>query len=773
MTKESMTIKRLYLLLLFLCVGVWGVQGQTFQVRGTVVDAHREPIEVFDVVALRADSTAVIGETFFNGTFELDCPKETSLLKVSAMNYIPYYLLLDSTKLNDTSCIDSITLQEQPIALGEVVVSTRRPLVKLSGDSYVVDISKTYLAEVGTFMDVARRVPGIIVSPQGGIAVMGKPRVLINLNGRAIRRTSELQTLQSNRIKSISVDRNPSTMYASTYDAVINVVTTDAIQDYLHIIVADQLSISRELSNSSSLAFNARSKSFSFFTDISHSTNGLRQYDTEKKFVWSKNQELNTERSSVIQNRSTPLGLNQIIEYHFRPQTVLGVGYQFSITNGNQKKDQDFSLKLGDAKRSIPVETQTSSRRVEHNPTIYFTNRTDNSFLGIYANYYKASSRSNQSSIEDRTHTVSQNFKDRYDVFGLKADYSQALQFLTYSVGTSVSYTKDIGTYFTGLDEDLNSQVDSYSFASYLNLYKNIDRYSLAAGLRYEREQSKYYKSTGEASEAIYNHLFPYFAISYRGAVNGSLSYSRRIYRPTYNQIIAKSVYIDPLSYSIGNPLLKSNLVDIVSASIQKGVFSASVSYEHSLNKKAQVAVLEEGSSASRVKFTYVNIPHIHTLTAYAMCNYGVGRLRGNSTLMLSSSHMAYFGKTYSTFKNIGLYVKTNLEVSLWKGASAMLSASYHNAQYQDLYRLKPSFNMSLYLTQNLFQDKLKISLIAEDPFKTSRVNNWVQTMQQARIEMNIDADSRFVGISIRYMFGRAKYKSQAKSSIQEEIKRL
>ena len=38
---------------------------------------------------------------------------------------------------------------------------------------------------------VARRVPGITVSAQGGLGVVGKPRVLINLNGRAIRSFSE------------------------------------------------------------------------------------------------------------------------------------------------------------------------------------------------------------------------------------------------------------------------------------------------------------------------------------------------------------------------------------------------------------------------------------------------------------------------------------------------------------------------------------------------------------------------------------------------------
>lgn len=749
-------------------------RAQVKKISGEVVDSLNNPIEIFDVKVLRADSSMLVGGTFFEGSFEIDLPEESSLVKISSLGYVSAYIYLSTQKKeDDIITVEPIILRNSFTELDEIVVSARRPLARLSGDSYIVDVSKTYLADVGTFMDVARRVPGIIVSGQEGIGVMGKPRVLINVNGRAIRSTSEVQTLQSNRIKSISVDRNPSTMYSSDYDAIINVVTTDAIQDYLHIIVADQLSISRELSNRSSLTLNAISKSFAFFTDVNYSSIGQHQYDTEQKQIWTKTKELNTARSSNLRYRNSPLGLNQIIEYRFRPQTVLGVGYQFSIINTNLEKTQDFTMTFRGTTHSIPVETQTSMHRIEHNPTIYFTHKGGNSSLGLFADYYTASSRSKQHSIENQYNTVSQDFKDRYDVIGIKVDYSQVLQFLTYAVGAKATYIKDLGTYLTGLGDNTNSQRESSSFATYLNLSKSIGQFFFATGLRYERERAKSFKSLDDMSDMTYNHLFPYFAISYSGGVNGSLSYSRRIYRPTYNQLIAKSVYIDPLSHSIGNPLLKSNLVDIVSASIQKGIFSGSISYEHSLNKKVQIAILEEETQTPKVRFTYDNIPHVHSLTAYAMCNYGVGRLRGNSALMLSSSHMTYLGKTYSTFKDIGLYIKTTLEVPLWKGASTMISASYRNAQYQDFYYLKPSFNTSLYFTQNLLQGRLKINLIAEDIFKTSRVNNWIQTMQQARIEMNTDADSRFIGISIRYTFGRSKDKAQSKSSIQEEIKRL
>ncbi|MGC8064247.1 outer membrane beta-barrel protein, partial [Salmonella enterica] len=64
-----------------------------------------------------------------------------------------------------------------------------------------------------------------------------------------------------------------------------------------------------------------------------------------------------------------------------------------------------------------------------------------------------------------------------------------------------------------------------------------------------------------------------------------ALTYSTRINRPTYNQLIVKNVYIDPLSYSTGYPLLRSTLTDNLSLSFQKGKFVGRLSYLHINNQ--------------------------------------------------------------------------------------------------------------------------------------------------------------------------------------------
>ena len=117
----------------------------------------------------------LVGGTFFEGSFEIDLPEESSLVKISSLGYVSAYIYLSTQKKeDDIITVEPIILRNSFTELDEIVVSARRPLARLSGDSYIVDVSKTYLADVGTFMDVARRVPGIIVSGQEGIGVMGK-----------------------------------------------------------------------------------------------------------------------------------------------------------------------------------------------------------------------------------------------------------------------------------------------------------------------------------------------------------------------------------------------------------------------------------------------------------------------------------------------------------------------------------------------------------------------------------------------------------------------
>ncbi len=763
--------KQLFLILSFI---LWcgSLCAQTTNYHGIVVDQQGKPIDIFDIACLRADSSMLTGRTFSRGTFSIDVPQEAVFLMFRALGYNALRLPV-SALISTNSSSDTITLTETPLQLGEVVVEARKPMVRLNGDAYTIDVQKTYLEKVGTFIDVARRIPGLVVSARGGIAVMGKPRLLINLNGRAVRNMSELEALQSQQIKYISIDRNPSTAFAADYDAVIDVVTKATTADHLLFVATNNLTMSRAISDNTAATFNGKTQRLAYFTDLRFGIGGTKQYDTEDKHVWNNDQHLYTHRQSNLTSNAHFVRFKQSVEFLLRPNTALGLAYQLVSTKQDIDKQQAFSMARGSIRQDIPTTSNNDSRKTEHNPSFLLTARGKKSSLGVFADYYSATQHNTQNVLENLSHNVRQNFKDHYDVYGLKADYTHTLPFLTYTTGVKATYIKDKGTYASADNTSQASQLETTAYAAYLNLRKAIGHFTLTAGLRLESEHSKSTQNANIALDTTANNWFPYIAVAYQQArLKTSISYSRRIYRPTYGQLIIKNVYIDPLSYSIGNPLLRSTLTDILTLSLQKGNFVGSLSYEHHRNKRVQVAQLEEDAQ-QRVRFTYDNIPHAHRIQAYAMYNYALGNMRGHTAFTISASRFAFNGSHYATFNRIGVNARTTLETPLWAAATLLCTASYHNEQQADFYLLRPSFNFSLHFSQDLWKKRLRLTLSAEDVFKTIKANNWTQQLQQARITMNTNADSRMLVLSLRYMFGRSKAKSQSRSAIQEETDRL
>lgn len=738
---------------------------------GQVMTHGGEKVEIFDVRALKSDSTYVTGGTFLDGTFDLFVPQVADLLRISALGYKPLTIPLKAPGPDGELHLGSLVLEEDTKTLEGVVVTSERPLVKLKEGAYVVDVSHTYLAHVGTLLDVIRRVPGAIVSGDGRVSIMGKPRLLIRLNGRDVRSMSELETLQSGQIATISVDRDPSAAFSSDYDAILSITTKSTLADRLLTIAQNGLSVSRRVSDNGSLSLSGQTGPLKYFSTLQLGTNGGLQHDEEAKEITAGSRELQTERHTDLDFRSRSVSASLYGEYEVTKSSLLGAGYRFGYSSTGLVRDQDFRSTLGGITSATPALARTTTVRSEHSPTLYFTSRGDHTFLGIYSDYYHATLKDVQRVTEEGSDALTQDFLDRYDVAGLRGDFSHTLPLLTYTVGAKFSYISDRGTYLDGKTDLPASLMTSRALAAYLNLRKRFGRATVTAGLRYEREHSALTRGEVKEVDRVFSHLFPYLLLSYSGSVSGSLSYTRRIYRPSYSRLILRSSYIDPLSYSIGNPKLRSTLVDIVTLSLQKGGFYGSLSYQHYRDKMVQMPLLEE--EAQRIRFSYENVPHAHLLSGYLSYSYGMSKAKWTNSLMLYSGYMAYEERVFRRLDNIGLLLKSTLDLFPWKGSDILLSGTYRNAQQEDFYYHRPSWGISLRASQDLLDGRLRLTLFAEDILKTERPNNWTQRMPYATIRMATDGDTRSVGLSIRYTFGKSKARSASFSSISEETSRL
>ena len=438
-------------------------------------------------------------------------------------------------------------------------------------------------------------------------------------------------------------------------------------------------------------------------------------------------------------------------------------------------KEQDFTnISAKTPPVNIYSVSDNLSKTNTHNPFVFYIGNFGKNTLETYFDYYRSVLDNRQNITENGSNNVWQSFADIYSIVGAVADLSVPTRFVNLRMGIKLSYMSDKGVYTTSTQGEQHTMREDDTHAGYLILSRNIKKFSLSSGLRAEHEYSKLYGDPNSYTDTTYLNFFPSLSIGYTGGgIRSNLSYSRRIYRPTYSQISPKNIYIDPLSYSVGNPSLQSTLVDIFNLSLQKGNLYLSLSHERYSNIRAQVSLLDTTTVPNRIKFTYANIPQAYNLKAYMMYSYDIKFLKGSLTALVTSSSMKYRGIIYAKPQDLSVYLKANAEATLWRGTSVMLSLYYINSHYNNLIYSEGYFNTSLYVTQRLLKDNLTITIGAEDIFKTYNPNNWRQQMSNSMTKMTSDADTRYIGITLQYTYGRLQNKSKSKSSISDEERRL
>ena len=158
---------------------------------------------------------------------------------------------------------------------------------------------------------------------------------------------------------------------------------------------------------------------------------------------------------------------------------------------------------------------------------------------------------------------------------GVKSSYVKNNNLVEYQRWDGVKWADDSRSNQFVYDENIN--------AVYLNANKQVKKWSFQGGLRLENTVSKGYQVTNDSSfKRVFTNLFPSAFISY--AVNKdnqvTLSYSRRITRPNYQDLNPFIYFLDSLSYRKGNPFLLPQFTHNIELSHSfKGKFITTLNY--------------------------------------------------------------------------------------------------------------------------------------------------------------------------------------------------
>ena len=396
------------------------IYAQTFTITGKIINEQNTPIEFANVVLLqRVDSMFVAGTaTDSLGAFSIAAKQNDYLLKISFMGYQTKFIDVNSANLG------MIAIFPDENNLTEVTVTASRPIIKMENGGISTDIQNSYLKNIGAATDVLGQLP-FVNNNKGDITVFGKGAPLIYINNRLVRDNSELEQLNSNQIKKVTVITNPSAEYDATVQSVIRIETIKQVGDGFSGDVRTGTTKDKRFSHYEGVNINFRYENFDVFGGFSFGKQNnavvakLNQI-TNSNDVATVSQNYRSEATN--KNYSARIGIN----YIFNKNHSAGIMFRSRVFFvSDYLGNYDFNA----IKNNILTESFKSTSNAKNKPC---SNNLNAYYAGKFAEWFSAklymdyatgsdfSGQYTQNFREDSTEIIHTENKNNYDLYAAK-----------------------------------------------------------------------------------------------------------------------------------------------------------------------------------------------------------------------------------------------------------------------------------------------------------------------------------------------------------------
>lgn len=619
--------------LLLPCLLVFSkVYGQT-HIEGTVTDLAGAPIPFANVLLLHAqDSSMMAGwVTDDEGRFQLENIQAGNYLLAASMVgyhtvYTPHFMV---APLQEKLALDTIRLLEAVQELGEVVVQGQKPMYEQHIDRLVVNVGQQITAAGGTALDILERAPGVVVNRQSQtLAMGGKEGVAVMINGKLSRMPMQaivemLKGMNASTIEKIELMTHPPAQYEAEGAAgIINIVLKKNEDTGTNGSYALTLGYGWAEKSAASFNLSHRTKKGSLFADYSFLRDRTHQYWDIDRSIPLENTftetAIRSERMPVIYIHNARLGF----EYALTSRTILGgliAGYSnlwtmdaFNTVQYTSSHEPATTVAIdnteinhwrhlmGNLNLSHTIDDQQEIRfdmdylwYHDHNPTDYTNLFHDEAGQSYGQEEVKVSKSTPIHMAVGKVDYRNQVRKDLRWELGLK--------------GTVSRFTNDVrveqriqGNFIPDPEHTNTYQLHENIAAAYTSWQWQADvRTQIIAGLRYEWTATDLsaVKEKGIVNRH-YGEFFPslLFSRDLDAEQAVQFSYSRRMSRPTFNNLAPFMIFLGPNTLFSGNTALQPSISHALKIEYRRKETQLSLQYSHERDAIAefQASVLPE-----------------------------------------------------------------------------------------------------------------------------------------------------------------------------------
>lgn len=812
--------KTVTLLAVFAFVSLCAFAQTTANVSGVINDDGGKALAAATVSLLKAKDSSLVklAVTDKAGHYDFTNLKEGKyLLSITSVGYSKKF----SSPFDVTGTATELpvfSLSPASKDLKGVVVTATKPFIETKIDRTVVNVEASPSSAGATALEVLEKSPGVTVNTDGIVSLRGKSGVVMMVDGKptylsAADLANLLKNMPASALDQIEIMTNPSSKYDASGNAgVINIKTKKGKANGFNgsITLGATTSIYQPdkatyffPKSQNSFNFNYKQGKYNFFGN--YNPNYFRGGNTmtfDRKFVENG---VNTGSSDQVtrfrfgnNNHSLKLG----VDYAADKKNTFGAVVSGFVFNGHP----------------TPLSTQTL-KDANGTPTSVIVSKTDNdiSFNNFTGNlnwrhvfdstgkeltadfdYVKYINTSDLLLASDFYNGAYQHTGDlllkghlpsNINIYSFKSDLTIPFKGGRLEAGVKssyvsndneVDYKRQLFDKTWAADNRSNHFIyDENINAAYVNANKQLGKWSLQGGLRLENTIAKGNQVTNDSTfKRNFTNLFPSVFVSYGINKNNqlTLSYSRRITRPNYQDLNPFTFFLDSLTYRVGNPYLLPQFTHNFELSYAfKSRLIVTANYNNTNDVISQI--LRQNNEK---KITYITSENVARFQ-----NMG---LSITAPIPLAKWWNANFFTNIYRNRYTGVYNSTPLDIAftsftanlsntfqLGKGLTGELSGFYRYKTVDQLAVIEPLYQMSVAASKQIMKGKGTVRLNVRDPFAWMRFSG---ENKYGDINMRFQnrPDTRQVTATFTWRFGKATQQSQPRrrnSSSQEEQSRV
>jgi outer membrane receptor protein involved in Fe transport len=728
--------------------------------------------------------------------------------------------------------LGNVKLTSDTKDLQGVTVVSSAPTIKLNADKKVFNVEKNIMSAGGTGLDVMRNVPSVNVDIDGNVTMRNSaPQLLVD--GRPT--TLTLDQIPADAIESVEVISNPSAKYDASGGGagILNIILKKNKKTGYNGNV--RAGVDKRGAVNGGADFNVHQGKINFNASLFGNQNKSRTTGTTERISQLTTPQTITDQTNFnkttggfifgkvgvdyfASNRNTFSLSGVKVHGEFNPYETIGIttdslfasGKISALSNRLTTGTREFNgqgLVFG-FKHIFPKKGEALT--IDAN---YFGGKSNNNSL-YTTNYISTAGSINGTDLQ----TAQGNGKSKNLV--IQSDYVLPLSKtakLETGVRAAIRSRETINNNYLFSDSAneyllIPSATSNYTnkdnaYAAYATYSNSIKDFSYNIGLR--AESSNYNGTLTNSGVTFKNNypvsLFPSVFLSQKlnNKQELQLSYSRRINRPNFFQLIPFTDYTDKLNITRGNPNLVPEFTQSLELSYLKtfqhgNTFLGSVYYKHTDNLITRY-LSEETDAVSGVPElinTYINanasysagaeVTVINNLTKWwdISTNLNLYNSKVNTDNISTASQDAIwslFGKFNSNFKlpsNFAIQLtttyqsKTNLPVNSGGG---MGGGPWNQSQSSSQGYIKPSWGIDIAVKKSFLKNNAaSISLSVTDIFKT-RITTQYATSDYFTQTYSRLRDPQMVKLNFSYRFGKVdaslfKRKSNASVNVSDSM---